>query len=132
MTKKTVSFASMNLEEKGEVPFKFPFLDEDGNETGITFHVLSAHSRTVKAKTEKLLDQRRQAEHARAAKDQGPVPIASEIEFGRRIAAARLVGWDGLDVEFSEDLAMELCKINPPAVAQIMAASDRLSNFTQA
>lgn len=140
MTKTTagVSFASLNARKLGETPFEFEFIGSDGSETGIRFSVLGAQSATVQSAVNALMDERKRKDAIREMEAMGArpgdnlVPHEDEVTFGRRLAAVRLVGWSGLDVDYTPALAMELCSVNADVAAQVIAQSNRLANFTKA
>jgi hypothetical protein len=56
-------------------------------------------------------------------------PIEDDVAFGQRLAAARICGWRGITEDFTPDLALRLCQSNPEVSAQVVEASNTLSNF---
>lgn len=85
----------------------------------------------------KMINSRRQKEAAREATKRVGVgkraadfePFESDVEFGQKLAATRLVGWRGIDEPFTAELAMRLCARNEHIAAQIMQQSDEMGNF---
>lgn len=137
MTKTTVSFDSLNVRKASETPFSFPFIGADGAETGVILKVLGAQSETAAKATRALMDEQRRKDAVREAEAGSRVadrvkPFEEDIEFGLRLAALRLVGWEGLDVEWSPEKALELCRINADVAAQVNAQANKVSNFTKA
>lgn len=136
---KSISIAALNATTASEVPFEFEFIDSDGSATGIFFSVLGDESVTVKAATEKLLDERRRKDavaEARARVNNRTneavfTPVADDIDFGQRMAAVRLVGWLGIEEEFTPELALELIRSNRDIGAQVVRHSTALENFTR-
>jgi hypothetical protein len=138
MTKTTLSLADLNTRKASETPFVFEYILPDGSGSGIKLKVLGAQSPAVVKATSDLVNERRRKDAVRAA-EAGPgrvaeqiTPVEEDIEFGQRTAATRLVGWEGIAEEWSADNALQLCRDNPEVAAQVLAQSNKLSNFTSA
>ena len=132
-TKAPVSFASLNITKLGGQPYEFEVDDDEGKPQGWFMSVLSDQSDKVKTGVQALLDARRAAD---AARELNPVanqitPAAEDYDFAVRSAALRICGWRNLDVEYSEELALELCSVNMRARQLAMSKSARVTNFTQ-
>lgn len=129
------SLASMNAERAGETAYEFEFLEE-GQPTGVFLQVIGGQTKRVKEWTMARLKQRRIAAAAREMngsnrpEDKVEAP-EDDVSFGQEAAAVRLVGWRGLEEEFTPELGLELCRTNADAVRQIMAASEKAANFTR-
>ena len=60
--------------------------------------------------------------------------VEEDEAFGIQLAAITIIGWKGLSdggkpVEYSKEMALQLCKMNPEVRDQVSAASDLMSNF---
>lgn len=135
---KTVSLASLNLRAASDEPYEFEFEGPDGSGTGVFLQVLGDHSERVTAAVHEAINARRKKEAIAAAKaakarpDSATFePVESDVTFGQRLAAARLVGWRGIAEPWSPENALLLCQTNPEAAKQILAASSDLANFTK-
>lgn len=139
-TRKAVSIKALNARTAAAAPFTFDYLDEDGRPTGIRLSVLGQQAETVQNAINKNLNDMRLAAALRAAEDgklmaQGIEPevrfspIESDIAFGQMGAAVRLVGWEGIDEDWTPELALELVQGNPDIHQQVLKASNRLANF---
>jgi hypothetical protein len=136
MTKAPISLKSLDARAASEVPFKFEYLLADGTGSGVFLHVLGGQSKTVTEEVNRLMNLRRSADavQAIAARTGGRkadsfVTVESDIEFGQRIAAVRLVGWDGITEPYDPDLALELCKSNTDISNQVAEKSSDMGNF---
>lgn len=149
-----LSISDLDATTASSTPFEFEYIDPAGNESGIYFRVLGAQAPEVEAARNKMINARRQKEAQREVNKRIGVGkrvadfelFESDIEFGQRLSAARLVGWRcpgdaagltaeqierfvGINEPFSTDLAMTLCKKNAHISAQIMQQSDEMGNF---
>jgi hypothetical protein len=87
----------------------------------------------------RLVNERRRKEAARdVARKVGTGPRAvefetleSDVEFGQRLAAVRLVGWRGITEPWSPENALRLCRGNRELAAQVTMQSDMTGNFTK-
>ncbi|MFZ5669128.1 MAG: hypothetical protein ACOY4K_06515 [Pseudomonadota bacterium] len=135
MTTPKRSYKSVSSKKAGETPYEFELMEDDGSGSGILVKVLGGHSETVTQATNKLVMERRQKETVRAAAATSPAdevrPPEEDIEFGRLIAAIRLVGWN-FDEECTREAAIEFCTENPHYAAQIITRSNKTTNFTRA
>ena len=108
----------------------------DGSASGVTFTVLGGQSATVQSEINRLVNERRRKQHAAeinartgGRKSEDFTSVESDIEFGQRLAAIRLVGWSGIAEPFHEDLALELCQSNADIATQITEQSNDMANF---
>lgn len=137
MSKKEFSLSDLDATKAGEKPFEFEFLDSDGEGTGIYFSVLGSETEAVTKEIAALVNERRKKEAARnmnnnSFRGKSNVefePLESDVEFGQRLAAVRLVGWRGIKEEFTKEGALLLCQTNRRAAAQITQNSDNAANF---
>ena len=130
----------LNIVKDAETPFEFEYIKPDGSNSGIFLSVLGGHSDRVRSTAAELINARRQKQAAREvqkARSGRNTPsvefdtVESDIEFGQRLAAVRLVGWRGIKTPWDEKAAAHLCKINPLIADQVMQASDDVANFTK-
>ena len=133
-----VSLASLNARKAGETPFAFNLIGPDGKETEIVLKVLGAQSDAVTRLTSQLINTRRREEAERAAQASSNrpgdaiTPVEDDVVFGQRLAAVRLVGWEGIEEPWSPDLALQLCQMNSDIAAQVTAQSNKTANFINA
>lgn len=139
MTAKALSFADLNVRKASETPFEFEYLDPDGAGTGFFLSVIGTHSDTILKASQEAEDARRKKEAFRAMKaaksrpDQVDVgSVVDDVEAGVKLIAKRIVGWRGIDVDYSPEKALELCQVNPLVCAQVMEASNTEGHFTKA
>lgn len=132
----TISLSALNVTKASETPIRVPFIDTNGEATGVVFLVLGDQSTVVKAGLQELLNEQRRA--AAAAEARAPLPgevnyrpVQDDVDFVNRSAALRLVGWEGIEETFTPDLGLELVKHNPEARDQIVGASSRVGRFTK-
>jgi hypothetical protein len=128
------SLASLNTRKASETPFTFEAVEPDGSFSGIKLSVLGSHSDQVTKESNRLINERRQQQAAREAQA-GPneplfTPVEDDVAFGQRLAAVRLVGWEGIDEPCTPENALILCQTNPGYAAQVMQKSGNLANFT--
>lgn len=131
----TISLSDLNARKHADTPFEFPFRNPDGTETGVILLVLGAHSETVQAETNRLVNERRAADAQREALQSSIgapqfTPVETDVEFGQRLTAVRLVGWKGITEEWSKERALQLVKSNPSLQDQVTKASANVGNFT--
>jgi hypothetical protein len=130
------SIADFNTRKSAEVPFKFEYLLPDGTGSGLILHVLGDNAPAVVAERNRLINEERQRQVAAQAMlkpgQTAPAqPVEKDIEFGDKLAAVRLVGWDGVDDPHTPEAAMELISNSPEIREQVVAASQNLGNFTK-
>lgn len=134
--------------------FEFEYVNASGDLSGIWLSVLGGQSESVSTEVARLINDRRRKEAAREINKKIGVgkkavdfeTFESDVEFGQRLAAVRLVGWrgpgqtDGLAAEqierfrgisapYSVENALKLCRSNREIAAQITQNSDEMANF---
>jgi hypothetical protein len=147
-TKTGFSLKSLDARAASEVPFEFEYI-QDGVETGVWFSVLGGQSSQVTSEVNSMMNDRRRAQATKelAAKTGGRKPVdfvtvESDLEFGERVAAVRLVGWRtanadisdltkeqqkrfaGIEEPYTPELALELIRSN-----QVAEKSSAMGNF---
>lgn len=136
--KKQFSLSDLDATKASEGAFEFEYILPDGEGSGVFLSVVGGQSETVQRESAKMINERRRQKAAIAAQNsmRGPRkgqvefdPIESDIEFGQRLAACRLVGWRGITDPFTPENALRLCKTNSDIAAQIIQQSDNLANF---
>jgi len=113
--------------------YEFEYVSESSAlPTGIFISVASSNSEKVKEWTRKALNKIRQREamQAKRGKDIEVRTVEEDEQFSIESAAIRMTGWRGITQEFTPDLAIKLCTINPEIRAQVIKESDNLGNFT--
>lgn len=134
---KKFSLADLSAVKASETPAKVEFILPDGKRSGVMLHVLGEQSATVQRKVNALMDQRTEelaAAEAQAAKSGGtvpPRPTEDSIAFGHRLVAVRLVGWDGIEDEWSEANALELVRSNADVAELVLKTSKATARFLQ-
>jgi hypothetical protein len=139
---KEVSFSLDDLDavKHSETPFEFELMKANGDGSGIFLSVLGGNSDVVRTTAADLINARRQKqavrEMAKAKSGRNTQTaefdtVESDIEFGQRLAAVRLVGWRNIKDTWSKENADKLCRSNPGVAAQVMEQSDNLANFTK-
>lgn len=134
--KKSFSLSDLDATKASESAYEFQYLLPGGEGTGIYFSVLGSETETVTKEVARLVNERRKKEairnmnqNFRNKNNAEFEPLESDIEFGQRLAAIRLVGWRGIQEEFNAENALKLCQSNRDIAAQITQNSDNLANF---
>lgn len=133
---KALSLNDLDATKASAEAFEFEYLI-DGESSGVFFNVLGAESEVVTKEVAKLINERRRKQAAREASQKigtGQKTVEfetmeSDVEFGQRLAAVRLVGWRGITEPFTPENALRLCKSNREVAAQITVQSDTVANF---
>jgi len=154
--KEAVGFSldDLNLVGKSETPFEFEYINEKGEGSGLWFSVLGDNADTVRTYVAEMIDVRNKKEaYAQAAAQKSrdkvvePVLTVENVKFGTRAAAVRLVGWrvvgdtnglpaeakerfQGMNVPYTAENGLKLCKQHPLVAAQIVEQSGNIGNFT--
>ena len=131
-----MELSSLDLSSTSENGYEFEFIPEaTGIGEGFLLTVLGKHADTVKEWTRKAVNNMRDRERMLAKKGKDDYRKVEEDEaFGIQLAAITIIGWKGLSdggkpVEYSKEMALQLCKMNPEVRDQVSAASDLMSNF---
>jgi hypothetical protein len=142
------SLDDLNAVAKSERPFEFEYIRPGDNETDRTkvpeddkifLSVVGAQSETAAKAAASLINASRQKQAAaqitaRVGSNAKANPVVietfeSDVEFGQRMAASRLVGWRGITDPWSVENAHRLCRSNRDVAAQVMQQSDNVGNF---
>lgn len=131
-----MELSSLDLSSTSENGYEFEFIPEaTGIGEGFFITVLGKHADTVKEWKRKAINNMRDRERMLAKKGKDDYRKFEEDEaFGIQLAAITIIGWKGLSdggkpVEYSKEMALQLCKMNPEVRDQVSAASDLMSNF---
>jgi hypothetical protein len=130
-----LSFKDMNLVSTADKPFEFAYIDPNTQkETEFKVKVIGSHSNIVtdavlenadaQRRSDKLSERKGKEIEIRKAKD--------DVQFSVELTAKRIIGWSGIDIDYSPEKAIELCTINPELRKQVNDASDEIKNFTAA
>ena len=119
--------------------FEFEYTNSEGNPTGVFLSILGSQAEAVTREVARLVNERRRKEAAREVSRKigvGPKhaefeTMESDVEFGLRLAAVRLVGWRRIVEPWSAENALALCRGNRELAAQITTQSDLTGNFTK-
>lgn len=135
------------------IEFEYEF---NGTPTGVWFKVIGSHAQAVQDESNRLVNERRTKQAAReqaaASSMKGALvvdKIEDDIEFGRRLAAVRLIGWrkpgetaglteeqakrfEGITDDFTPAAALALVMSNADISAKILEASNDLGRFMKA
>ncbi len=127
------SLNDLSATKASDEAFEFELEDSNGVRRGIFLKVLGSQSEKVTSEVARLINARRRSEAARAMRSNKKTvefePIESDIEFGQRLAAVRLVGWRGITEPWTPENALTLCRSNRDISAQIVEKSDDMANF---
>lgn len=131
-----ISLSSLNAVKASEAPFEFEYITPGGEPSGVFLSILGGQSEVVTKTAAKMINDHRKKKAAREASSRFQSKhnvdfdtLESDVEFGQRLAAVRLVGWRGITDPFTPENALELCRINKLIAAQIMEQSENLANF---
>lgn len=131
-----LSLADLDLRAASDATFEFEYIGTNGAGTGVFLTILGEHSEKVTTAVNAMINERRRMDATREANATTPadniMPVEDDVAFGQRVAAVRLVGWRGIQEDFTPERGLQLCRSNPPAAAQIMTKSRQLQNFTKA
>lgn len=133
----SVSLDDLDATKHGAEAFEFEYINKSGNATGIFFKVLGGESEAVKTETALLQNERRRKQAARdvtakigvGAKKVEFEPFESDVAYGRRLSAVRLVGWRGIKDPFTKENALRLVQNNDHIASAITEASEAMENF---
>lgn len=139
MDKVEFSLDDLDAVKASAEAFEFEYLNTAGDGTGIFLKVLGGQSEVVTREVAKLVNERRRKEAMREVSRKVGVgrkevefePMESDILFGQRLAAVRLVGWRGIKESWSPENALKLCMINQQVAAQVTEQSNAMENFTK-
>lgn len=128
-----ITFKELNAAKICENGFTFPFVNEHGDETKWLITVIGDQADTVKKAIYAKINKQRQHEKIleKRGKEVPVKPIEELINENAEGVAACIIGWSGIDVEYSPELAIDLVKNNKLIFDQVKAASENLANFTK-
>lgn len=132
-----VSLDDLDASKASDVPFEFEYINHLGVATGIFFSVLGDESEVIRAVKCQMQNERRQKAAARevttrlAGNTRKPEfdKFEEDVSYGQKMAAARLVGWRGINDTFTKEGALRLCTSNNHIAVAITAASEAMGNF---
>ena len=116
-----------------ENTFTFPYVNENGEETGFLITVIGDQADSVKKAIYKKINKERQQEAIlkKRGKDVPVKDIEELIEDNIEGVAACIVGWSGVAEQYSPELAIRICENNRLIFDQVKAASENLANFSK-
>lgn len=127
-----VSFDDLNLNKKCEESVEVEYVMADGTKTGVFLSVIGKHAEKIQRFSMKRLDTLRA--FAENSKKQGKSAVMSseeDMDYIIKDAALRIVGWRGINQEFSPEMAEQLCRINSEIRQLVVDTSNDLANFTK-
>lgn len=133
-----LSLDDLDTSKASAEAFEFEYINAAGEPSGVFLSILGSQAEAVTREVARLVNERRRKEAQRdVARQTGVGPkkvefetLESDVEFGQRLAAVRLVGWRGITEAWSPENALRLCKGNRELAAQITTQSDLTRNFT--
>lgn len=129
-----ISLASLNIEKQCDTPYSLAIIDEaTGKETGIVLQVIGSHSPKISKLVAKAVNAKRTASALAAKKGGKDAPVEKvedDIEFSYELTANKIVGWSGIEEEYTPELAYTLVSTNPVIREQVSQASDDMRNYT--
>lgn len=134
-----LSLDDLDTSKASAEAFEFEYINAAGEPSGVFLSILGSQAEAVTQEVARLVNERRRKEAARdVARKVGTGPRAvefetleSDVEFGQRLAAVRLVGWRGITEPWSPENALRLCRGNRELAAQVTMQSDMTGNFTK-
>lgn len=116
---------------------EFEYIMPSGKPSGLFFSIIGSQSEVVAAATARLQNERRRKAAARELQQKMGVgqpkvefdKFEEDVAYGHEMAAARLVGWRGINDPFTPENALRLCKRNTHIAAFITQCSEELGNF---
>jgi hypothetical protein len=129
-----ISLSSLNVEKASDTPYTLSIIDEQsGQATGIEIDIIGEHSKVIADLIAKAVNGKREAARiaAKKGKDAPADKVEDDLLFGFELAAKRIVGWKGIEEDFTPENALTLVRTNPTIREQIMQASGNVANFTK-
>jgi hypothetical protein len=131
-----MDLASLDLSATSEQGYEFEYIPEStGIGEGLLITVLGKHADSVKDWTRKAVNAMRERELMLSKKGKDEYrKIEADETFAIQLAATKIIGWKGLSsagkpVEYSKEMALHLCRVNPEIRDQVTTASDLMTNF---
>lgn len=134
MTKSvSIKDLGLNAVAESDIPSKMPVYRADGRVTVLKLHVLGKFATAVEKSNAKFY-QRYQKE-AEMARRKGKKEPAMSYEDAKRedleATMARVVGWEGVEEQYTEEGLRQLLIENPHVKGDIVEWSDEFTNFTK-
>jgi len=134
----TFSLDQLDATKASAEAFEFEYINAATGEcTGVFLSVLGGESEVVTSEVAKMINERRRKQVVREVQQKVGVgqksvdyeTMESDVDFGQRLAAVRLVGWRGISEPWTPENALRLCRSNRDIAAQIIQQSDEVANF---
>jgi hypothetical protein len=131
---KKLDITSFNAVKDADNFIKLDMKLADGEPSGVIFHVIGKHAEAVQSVTRKIIRQQQNEEAIAKRKGKEPAPKTIEEleETGIELAAARVIGWEGVEQDFDKEILKVALKNNPHWVEQVVDESNNDGNFTKA
>jgi hypothetical protein len=129
--KPLLSLSAFNASTICEKTYRFPLIGFDGAETSVFLTIKGSESKSVKDAIYKKLDKKRRQEKIDAECNRKPAFVETEVIVldQKESIAMCIVGWSGLDVEYTPELAVQLVANSDLVLEQVKNAAERVSNF---
>jgi hypothetical protein len=135
--KTSFSLDDLDATKASAQAFEFEYITSSGDNSGVFLSVLGGQSEIVTTEVARLINDRRRKQASREVQQKIGVgskviefeTVESDIEFGQRLAAVRLVGWRGITEPWSVENALKLCRSNREIASQVTQQSDATANF---
>lgn len=135
--KTSFSLDDLDAKKASAQAFEFEYITSSGDNSGVFLSVLGGQSEIVTTEVARLINDRRRKQASREVQQKIGVgskviefeTVESDIEFGQRLAAVRLVGWRGITEPWSVENALKLCRSNREIASQVTQQSDATANF---
>jgi hypothetical protein len=130
---KLKSIFDFNAEKQCENGFEFEYVNENGEGTGFFITVIGDQAPFVKKAIYSKINKERTAEAIlkKRGKDVPVKPIEELINDNAEGVAACIIGWRGVEEQYTPELAFQLVSNNKLIFDQIKDASENLANFTK-
>lgn len=127
---KPLSVFDFNEKAACENYVEMPYLDSNGNETGMIVHVIGSQSDKVRAMLTKGESRRKAIQNPAYGKGR-PLTNDEERDININGHACRVVGWSGVEEPYSHELAVKICDNNVSFYTQVVECSENIALFTQ-
>lgn len=126
-----LSLAAFNATQICEKTYTFPLIGFDGAETSVLLTIKGSEAKSVKDAIYKKLDKKRRQEKIDAERNKKPAFVETEVLVldQKESVAMCIVGWTGLDEEFSPELALQLVANSDLVLQQVKDNAETVSNF---
>lgn len=133
---KVFSLSDLDASKASDEAFEFECINANGEGIGIFISVLGSQSERVTSEVARLVNARRRKQAAREVSKKIGVgakqdidTMEDDVDFGRQMAAVRIVAWRGITEPCTPENAYKLCCSNRSIADQVTTHSEELGNF---